>query len=488
MYHEHPLRILRYSAKNIWLLIFPLIRGIYAATLDVDKLYRWLKGAWFDIAVILVILLFGLLRWQFSTITINDRAIIHKDGVCVKVITSIPFERISSVTAEHSFYLRPFKGMKISCDTSAGIFKSSDMKLVVSRKVYDELIKKMPVKKGTEEMNFQHKANPLSVILFSVFFSSSFSGAVYLAAFFFKGGDIATDIISMSLERITQEMSKLQKFLIVNIPTAAIGIGAILLMTWFISFIFNLLRYSGFCIKGNIGRIEIICGTFTRCRYRITAPHINYTDLRQSLIMKLCRAVTVNISCAGYGAVNKQLPVLFPIRKAKSGEHISGVGEAELFAGRKPDFRPKPTSFWQYIWQPVIAAAAVYPVSLIVTFFFPKLADFADFLLIMAEIPVIWLIIVRLTSLFTSGISIRDGKIAVKYSRGFAFHTVIAEQSRLVKISAIQTPFQRIYHKCNLGFYFNGEQSQRHYVRAIKITDAEIIAEKLNYHIEFKHI
>ena len=106
----------------------------------------------------------------------------------------------------------------------------------------------------------------------------------------------------------------------------------------------------------------------------------------------------------------------------------------------------------------------------------------------MAEIPVIWLIIVRLTSLFTSGISIRDGKIAVKYSRGFAFHTVIAEQSRLVKISAIQTPFQRIFHKCNLGFYFNGEQSQRHYVRAIKITDAEKIAEKLNYHIEFKHI
>lgn len=488
MYHEHPLRILRYSAKNIWLLIFPLIRGIHAATLDVDKFYRWLKGAWFDIAVIIVIILFGLLRWYFSTITINDKAIIHRDGVCMKVITAIPFEKVSSVTAEHSFYLRPFRGMKISCDTSAGIFKSSDMKLMVTQKVYDELIKKLPEKKGGKEMNFRHKANLLSVILFSVFFSSSFSGAVYLAAFFFKGGDLAADIISISLERITEGMSKLQEFLIVNIPTAAIGIGAVMLMTWFISFILNLLRYSGFCIKGNIGKIEIICGTFTRCRYRINAAHINYTDLRQSLIMKLCRTVTVNISCAGYGAVNKQLPVLFPIRKANSGDHINGVREAELFAGRKPDYHPKLTSFWQYIWLPVIAAAAVYPVSLIVTFFFPKLADFADFLLIMAEIPILWLIIIKLTSLFTSGISICDDRIVVKYSRGFAFHTVIAEQSRLVKISAVQTPFQRIFHKCNLGFYFNGEQSQRHYVRAIKVSDAEKIAEKLNYHIEFKHI
>ncbi len=98
------------------------------------------------------------------------------------------------------------------------------------------------------------------------------------------------------------------------------------------------------------------------------------------------------------------------------------------------------------------------------------------------------MIIVKLTSLFTSGISICDERIVVKYSRGFAFHTVIAEQSKLVKISAIQTPFQRIFHKCNLGFYFNGEQSQRHYVRAIKISDAEKIAKELNYHIEFKHI
>ena len=28
VYREHPIKILRYSAKNLWLLIFPLLRSL----------------------------------------------------------------------------------------------------------------------------------------------------------------------------------------------------------------------------------------------------------------------------------------------------------------------------------------------------------------------------------------------------------------------------------------------------------------------------
>ena len=77
MYHEHPIRILKYSIKNLWLLIFPLIRGIHAITFDVGKLYHWIKGAWFDIAVLAAIIIFGLIRWYFSFIRVTDSMIIH---------------------------------------------------------------------------------------------------------------------------------------------------------------------------------------------------------------------------------------------------------------------------------------------------------------------------------------------------------------------------------------------------------------------------
>ena len=65
MYHEHPLRILKYSAKNIWLLIFPFLRGLRTYHFSKDFFYTWIQGAWKDILVIGVIVLFGFIRWFF---------------------------------------------------------------------------------------------------------------------------------------------------------------------------------------------------------------------------------------------------------------------------------------------------------------------------------------------------------------------------------------------------------------------------------------
>ena len=69
IYHEHPLRILKYSLKNIWLLIFPLLRGVSVLSFNPKGIYAWIKGAWLDIAVIGIILVYGFIRWYFSQIT-----------------------------------------------------------------------------------------------------------------------------------------------------------------------------------------------------------------------------------------------------------------------------------------------------------------------------------------------------------------------------------------------------------------------------------
>ena len=79
MCREHPLKILRYSAKNIWLLIFPLIRGVYTYKFDKDWFYSWVSGAWFDIAVLAAIILVGLVRWLFSRIYLTEEELVHRD-------------------------------------------------------------------------------------------------------------------------------------------------------------------------------------------------------------------------------------------------------------------------------------------------------------------------------------------------------------------------------------------------------------------------
>ena len=73
--HQHPVKILKYSSKNLWLLLLPLARGLYATQLDVNKMYEWLKGSWFDILVVIFILATGYVRWYFSNFSIDKNGI-----------------------------------------------------------------------------------------------------------------------------------------------------------------------------------------------------------------------------------------------------------------------------------------------------------------------------------------------------------------------------------------------------------------------------
>ena len=48
VYREHPIKILRYSAKNLWLLIFPLLRSLRFYPFSLQNLIDWGAGAWFN--------------------------------------------------------------------------------------------------------------------------------------------------------------------------------------------------------------------------------------------------------------------------------------------------------------------------------------------------------------------------------------------------------------------------------------------------------
>lgn len=476
MYHEHPLKILKYSAKNIWLLVFPLVRGIWAMKLDVNKLYMWLRGAWFDILVIILIILFGFAKWYFSRITFSESAVIHKKGIIIKSLKIIPYENLSALTREHSYYLRPFRAVRVFTDTCGGIMKTSDMRFLLSYKVCAEFINKIPQSEHESDIVYRYKPKFILIFFFSALFSSSFSGVVYIGAFFFEGGQIAQDIIRTSLDRFTAEASK---FLIMNIPYAVLTVIVIIFGAWLISFITNMIRYSGFFIRRYKHIIRIESGRITPRRFLISQDKINYYYLRQNLLMKIFRVMSVNISCSGYETKkNKNYPVFLPIesgRKIKSDlENAAGIRY-----NHKRQYKPKLSGIWNYIWFAVLIAAVIFPVFRILPRIIPELDEAASFFLIMAEIPAIWFFIVRIAALLTSGVTIDGELIYVRYSKRFDFYTIIGEKSKLVKLDVKQNLFQRyVSHKCTVSFYFHNEISQRHYVKGLKLEQAKEISEK----------
>lgn len=479
MYHEHPLRILRYSMKNIWLLIFPLLRGISVLHFNASDLYEWWKGAWFDIAVLFIILIFGFVRWFFSRITVNERSVVYRQGIFIRIHKAVPISCVSVTTAEYPFYLKPFKGVIISLDTRAGVFKNADLKIMVREKVCREIMSFIPESAIKGKKAPLPKANALSVVGFSVFFSSGFSGFVYIATFFYKGGDIVQDMISSYLSRITETTEMLTNKLFLKIPDAAIAVGTFFITAWFLSFIVNLLRYSKFRISGDEEVLNISCGLLKRREYRIKCNHINYTDLRQNLIMKIAGAVSVSISCAGYGADSQHLPVLLPIRMEKNlGKGLENLG---IRGNLELNFRPKFTSWLNYNWQPLFTGLLFIPARKHFEIYISGFSDLSQFTLIMVEIACIWFIAIRTTALFTNGISVYDDTVVFRCSKGTSFHTLIADRDNVVKTEIRQTLLQKISGKCSVCLWFSGEMRSRYVVRALNKKDVIRIAEAINY-------
>lgn len=260
LYREHPINILKYAGKNIWLLVFPLLRGIRSIRLDVYAFYHWLQGAWFDLLVVLVILGIGYLRWHFIQFRAERNCFVYSSGILIRREVVIPYDNLSVITAEHPWWLRPLFAVRVQLDTRAGALKTMDISILVRRSDYRRIKQRLPIRLRSSKTRIYHP-HWLSIVFFSFIFSSSLSGALYLSTFFLQFGKMVDTMLQESL---------------------------------------------------------------TRRRYIIQSDRINYIDLRQNLFMKVCRMTSVQLNCSGYGNARRELPVMVPmIPRQKIQEAVS---------------------------------------------------------------------------------------------------------------------------------------------------------------------
>lgn len=90
MLHEHPIKIFRYTAKNLWLLIFPLLRSAHFFPFSAKEAAAWLHGAWFDLLICLLILTYGAIRWFYCGFTYNTEVIRKQSGIFLKKRLKFP--------------------------------------------------------------------------------------------------------------------------------------------------------------------------------------------------------------------------------------------------------------------------------------------------------------------------------------------------------------------------------------------------------------
>lgn len=477
MYREHPVTIIRYCKKYIWLLAIPVIRAInnfknFEFTADTFK--NWIKWSFFDVLVFVVIISAGLIKWSFTKYSYDDSKIIREYRFLLKSTCKITEKSIVSVIAEKVFYLRPFKIVRVYFDTTSGNISESDISLVISYKDYDKMKQTLKVFERTKDIPPMEKPKFLSVVLFSLFFSSSLSGTIYVAAVLLQGRQNLIDIINeFQVQQKLNEFSFTVSSKLRIVPPAIIALLAVIISLWFISFISNCIRYLRFKIIKRERYIEIDYGLMTKRYYYIDTSRINYTDLRQNILMrfKIIDMYSITASCPGYGNRSTQIPVFVPsMRKEKLANMLKMLMPDQTISGNR--FKASIKSFWQFLWQPCITGIIILAVCIFSSIIFKVLRQFMPFLLLMGEVPVILMIFVRIFDIFFNGIGIKNNQITIRYTKGFIFHTILADSKKVVKVKTTQSWLQKKAGICHMNFYFESRNPKKHKVIALKYEDA----------------
>lgn len=481
MIREHPLKILKHANKSIWLLIFPVLRGMRSFKFDLSSFYTWLSGVWFDLIVITMILAFGYFSWLFTWLDISESDIRLSSGILIKREKKLPVKNISAITEQYSFFLIPFKAVIVNIDTEGGSFRKTDMSVLIRSSNLKKIRKNLPKFKEKEQKSFRFRSKWQQIVIFSFIFSSSFSGAVYLSALIFNAGKIIYDLMGEELNEmyrianhVSENMYLATRF---EIPAEIIILISVVLGTWLLSFILNLLRYSKFSMKKYSHIIRVISGIFTKRIFYIVPEKINYLDLRQSFISKIFKVSSLNIICSGYG--KNRFPVLLPVlTKAQADKALEITGFNKYLVKRR--FKPQKRAVMSYIGIPLGFAAGIFILGRILMILFPQNSQIILYSMMTLEVPFVWLCLVKFYAFLTSGITVEKDFCCIRYSRFYGFHTILSDNCKLIRLQFSQSFFEKRKGRCRLEFYFYSESSKRHKIKGISTQDAQKIIEQFS--------
>ena len=124
-----------------------------------------------------------------------------------------------------------------------------------------------------------------------------------------------------------------------------------------------------------------------------------------------------------------------------------------------------------YVWLPAVLIIGV-AVSAAMLSSMAMWDSAAGFVGIMLEIPLMYLLTVRIVAKICAGIGVNDNSLMVSYCRGVRLCTAIVPKDRIAYIAIRRTFFQRVGGCCDVIIYARGGHARGYRVRGIVLTEA----------------
>lgn len=479
---QHPIKLLSYTTRYFWLLLIPLARSLYSILLDVDAWKTWIAGAWLDLVVLGAVFGFAWIRWISIYFSFDNERITVTKGVIAESETTVLYSEISTLSITQNFLYRLFGACTVKIGTNAGFMDNADVTIVMTKPNADRLYDCMKNSK-VKSLLYSVSPNKVRLWVFSLLFSSTLSGAVLTVALLLETSQMIDREIEarLILDTLTEAANRFGQF----VPPIAAGFAIVIGVAWVISFVSNIFSFWDHVITKSRDSIYTRSGLFIKNRNIIALDKINCLELRQNLGARIFGVSTLNVHACGFGTKSRsESSVLLPITTKKE---IRGTLQEIFPEYPKPKLTLKSSIksymgfyFWPVIWA-LIPPAALW----LMYYLLPTWYTVAEPAVFIAEIPAVWLAIVKTYSMFATGIGFNEGYLTMSYSRIFAFRTVIAPKERIAKIVIRQSPFQRLSGNCSVRVYTASDFKTSHYIYGLRLDRALHLFDKNGYDLYF---
>lgn len=478
---SHPINILEKTSRFLILLTLPLLRAIISGVIAIVQgdisimqwFYDWARGSWFDILTLFTILFLGFFSWFRYVYNLSDDGILIRQGMFCVRYRFISFNKISVITIENTYYLRPFKAAKLSADTDGGGIKQSDFEITMRRKQVEELISltknatihKNALKKTYLPQNFH-------IAILSFLSSNSLTGVLFVYALVTGASKIfGQEVEELFMEQITHYASFLASD---KMPIMTATLTFMMIVGWFISFSKNLVRHLKFSAIRHGGLINIESGVFTKHQYYIATKRINLVELRQNIPTKAFGLYTTLIHSNGYGKKKDELSVLMPAGSNRDITENLQILVPEI-PFTKREIKPKVKYLTRILMPTTVCMLATMYITNKVVDIFPEFSQFISYLGFMGEVGFALYFTVKVISYFHTGIGVNNKAFTLYYTKGLQIKTVAVPKKRIVKTKIKRSFFQVIAGSCDIIFYTASEGTVRHKVPNINYNEAKYI-------------
>lgn len=455
IYRQHPLSIVHAFWKYIFLLIFPLLRSL---VLIRQSFVFWLSGVWFDLLILLVIVLFGFFQWYFTTFKIQQKGLYFRKGIFFHSEQYIPYANLSSVGIDRPFYLRPLHIVRLKLETDAGSRKNPDAKMLLHRDLAEEIVSLSTVyltDTGTVTKSYKPRAAYIAIL--SLITSNTLTGVLFVSTFITQTGKIlgqsAEDLLVYYMTRLTQLVAY-------RLPPAAAVLACVILGGWLIGFLINLVNHLNFYTARKGGCLYARAGILVQREYHMAVDEINCLTLRQSFMTKLFGFYSAMISCTGYGKDKNELAALLPAVDSQGLRQSLHLILPEIQPCARL-YKPPTRTITRFLIPPCTTLLCTLAGFLLLHHFFPEFHELILYLGIMVHIPIVWWLFVKITAFFHVGIGIRDDVYTFRSTYAYAIYTTVVHKNKIARVEVRRSLFQKMAHCSDVIIYTYNEKKHR---------------------------